>query len=203
MPVDDDMGMVGGRETYGYPKKMADKIKLEQDGNNISGSVVRKGVEILKIEGKLGDETSENPFGDSAKSVKDWDGVLSYRLLSFLFKYFISPGGSSFDYIPRLIREPILLRRISKTLKVSGKVILSSTPVDPLGEIPVGEITSMFYGKWHNTMLPGKVVARIWNPLKFVKNAYFKTDVVPTLLSNYDPNSLARYKEVMKIAKRF
>jgi len=28
MPVDDDMAMVGGREQFGYPKKMADKITL-------------------------------------------------------------------------------------------------------------------------------------------------------------------------------
>ena len=41
-------------------------------------------------------------------------------------------------------------------------------------------------------MLPGKVVARIWNPLKFARYAFFKTDVVPTLLANYDPN-IAEY----------
>lgn len=203
MPVDDDMAMIGGREQYGYPKKMADKIELDQENNRVSGSVVRKGVEILRIEGQLGNETSENVFDELGESVSDWDGVQSYRVLSFLFKYFLSPGGSNFDYFPRLIREPILFRRQGKTLEVTGRVILSSTPYDPLGEIPVGEISRMFYGKWHNTMLPGKVITKIWNPIKFARYAYFKGDFLPTLLSNYDPNLSTRAKEIMKIAQRF
>jgi acetoacetate decarboxylase len=201
MPVDDDIAMISGREMYGYPKKMADRITLDLENNHIVGSVIRKEVEIIRIEGQLGSETSENVFG--GEPVTDWDGVPSYRGLSFLFKYFPSPSGSSFDYFPRLIREPVLFRRQGKTFEVTGKVILSSTPYDPLGEVPVGRIVKMFYGKWHNTMLPGKVVARIWNPIRFARWAFFKNDVVQTLLSNYDPNLSARAKEIMKIAKKF
>jgi acetoacetate decarboxylase len=201
MPVDDDTGMVSGRELYGYPKKIADKITLDLENNHIIGSVIRKNVEIIKIEGQLGSEISDNVFGEDA--IADWDGVPSFRMLSFLFKYFQSPSGSNFDYFPRLIRQPVLFRKQGKIIEVTGRVTLSSTMYDPLGEVPVGKIVKMFYGKWNNTMLPGKVVARIWNPIKFARYAFFKTDVVPFLLSNYNPNLSARAKEIMKIAKRF
>jgi acetoacetate decarboxylase len=203
MPVDDDTAMIGGRESYGYPKKMAEIITLEHENNRVLGTVIRKEVEILRIEGQLGNETSENVFDDLGKSIADWDGVPSYLVISFLFKYFQSPNGSSFDYFPRLIRQPILFRRQGKISEVTGKVLLSSTPCDPLGEIPVGEIKEMFYGKWHNTMLPGKVIAKIWNPIRFARYAFFKNDSVLTLLSNYDPNLSARAKKIMKTAKRF
>jgi len=203
MPVDDDMAMIGGREQFGFPKKMADKITLEQQNNRVIGTVVRKGVDILRIEGQIGGETSENIFGDLGESVTDWDGVPSYRVLSFLYKYFVNPSASNFDYRPRLVRVPLLYKRLGKTFEVSGKVTMSSTPFDPLGEIPVGEILGIFYGKWHVTILPGRVVASIWNPIRFVRHAYFKTDVVPTLLSAYNPNLSARAKQVMKIARRF
>ncbi len=125
MPVDDDIAMISGRESYGYPKKIADKITLEQENSRVVGSVVRKKVEIIRIEGQLGNETSENVFDDLGESVKDWDGVSSYRVLSFLFKYSQSPSGTNFDYLPRLVREPVLFRRQGKTFEVTGKVMLS------------------------------------------------------------------------------
>ena len=46
MPVDDDMAMIGGREIFGYPKKMAEKITLERNGDQVIGSVIRKGTEL-------------------------------------------------------------------------------------------------------------------------------------------------------------
>ena len=121
----------------------------------------------------------------------------------FSIQILLSPNGSSFDYFPRLVRQPILFRRQGKISEVTGKVFLSSTPCDPLGEVAVGEIIKMVYGKWHNTMLTGKVVGKIWNPVKFAKYSFFKTDIVPALLSNYDPSLSARAKEIMKTAKRF
>jgi hypothetical protein len=151
----------------------------------------------------LRNETNENIFGDLGKSVKDWNGVPSYRILSFLFKYFPSPDGSGFDYFPRLVREPVLFREQGGIYDVTGKVVLSSTLYDPLGDVTVGEIIRMAYGKWHNTMLPGKVVTKIWNPLRFARHALFKLDFAATLINSYDPEQSARDKDIMKIAKRF
>ena len=49
MVVDDDTALILGREMLGFPKKMAE-IELELDGDRAVGTVVRKGVELLRIE---------------------------------------------------------------------------------------------------------------------------------------------------------
>jgi len=203
MPVDDDMAMVAGREQFGYPKKMADKITLEKTENRVVGSVIRKKEEILRIECELMKEVTSNLMEDVWVPTKDWDGTPCYRVINFLYKYFLSPGGTGFDYLPRLIREPTLKRKKGEVLEGRGEVKVSSSPFDPLGDVPVKEIRNMNYGKWHNTMLPGKVIGRAWNPLRFLKHAFFKTDFVPTLLQNYDPSAEKRAREIMKVARRF
>ena len=203
MPVDDDMAMVGGREQFGYPKKMADKITLEKTENRVVGSVIRKKEEILRIECELMKEVPSNFRDDMWVQTKDWNGTPCYRVIAFLYKYFQSPGGMGFDYLPRLIREPTLMRKKGNVLEGRGKVKVSSSPFDPLGDVPVKEIRNMVYGKWHNTMLPGKVIGRAWNPLKFLKHAFYKTDFVPTLLQNYDPSAEKRAREIMKVARKF
>jgi len=60
MPVDDDTALIYGRELLGYPKKMAD-IVFEEDGDQISASVTRRGVKVLSMEGKRGAAQSSPP----------------------------------------------------------------------------------------------------------------------------------------------
>jgi acetoacetate decarboxylase len=203
MPVDDDMAMIGGREQFGYPKKLADKIALEKDGDSVTGSVVRRGTEILRIQCRLGGVVDETLMNDAGVPALDWDGVPCYKIIVFLTKYFQSPRGDRFDYLPRLIREPLLFRPKGTIRQGSGHVVLTSTPWDPLAEVPVGEVVRLFYGVWHNTMLPGRVVARIWNPLRFARHAFFKTDGAAYLLEQYDATGAARAREVFKAAKRY
>ena len=202
MPVDDDMAMVGGREQFGYPKKIADAITLERDDMSASGSVVRKGTEILKISCTLEGDCPDGIYDLLSYRTEDWDGVPCHKFLVFQFKFFPGPGGG-FDYFPRLIREAVLFRPVSARKIGSGELVLGSTPYDPLGDIPVGEVTSLTYGVYHNTMLPGKVVGRVWNPLKFARHAFFKTDSAPTLIENFDPEKTERAKEIYKLAKQF
>ena len=203
MPVDDDMALIGGREQYGYPKKIADSITLKRNGDNVIGSVVRKSKEILRIECQLTGNAPEDYFGNQGYLTKDWDGVPCTKVISFLFKYFQSPGGFSFDYLPRLIREPVLFRPKQPPKTGTGTVKLGSTIYDPLAEITVKKVTGITYGIFHNTMLPGKVVARAWNPLRFVKHAFFKNDFIATLLEQYDPIMSEREKEIKKMAKKY
>ncbi len=59
MYVNDDASLIGGRETMGYPKKMAD-ITLVEEGETVIGSVVRKGIEIIRLEVALSGAI-ENP----------------------------------------------------------------------------------------------------------------------------------------------
>src|SRR5680860_314739 len=52
MVVDDDTALILGREMLGFPKKMAD-ITLDVDGDHVVGTVARKGVELIRVEGTV------------------------------------------------------------------------------------------------------------------------------------------------------
>lgn len=56
--VDDDEAMIGGRDV-GCPKKMA-AISLVEEGDRVIASVVRRGIEVLRMEATLG-ESVANP----------------------------------------------------------------------------------------------------------------------------------------------
>ena len=192
MPVDDDMAMAGGREVFGYPKKMAESITLEKAGSKVVGSVVRKGTKIIRIEAEP--ETPLNIEALAMTGTLDPSGARSFEVTAFMFKYFQAPSLRGFDYLPRLIAEPIILRPRDDTLSGDGKLYLTSSPYDPLGEIPVVEMITCAYGTFDNTMMPGKVVGRVWNPLAFAKHAFSKVDIAPIKLGYTD--ELARDPKV-------
>ena len=131
MPVNEDMAMVYGRERYGYPKKMADSISLEETDSQVVGRVVRKGAEILRIE--LQPSAMAEP-GDSsvfAHEAVDSNGRPCWEAVAFLFKFFPSPDGKHFDYLPRLVRQQTLFRPRAGLRTGAGRVVLTSTVCDP------------------------------------------------------------------------
>ncbi len=182
MPVNDDTALIAGRELHGFPKKMAELIRLEHDGK-IVGRVVRKGTEILRIELEPSAPADLTSFAAFAPAEIDQQGRPCLSLSSYLFKFFRSSSGKRFDYLPRLVKQTTLLRPRPGLRMGAGKVVVTSSPFDPLGEVPViGAPLFVVHGFWDNTMLPGKVVAHAWNPWSFLKYAFFKDDMIPTLL---------------------
>jgi acetoacetate decarboxylase len=179
MPVTDDMAMIGGREYYGYPKKIADEITLDRDGGHIVGRIVRKGTELLRIEAELTDNT--NPSDVGLAVTEDLDGKTAVKAVSFLFKFFPSATTLGFEHPPRLIRQVSLLTPRGPLDTGAGKVELASTPFDPLGEIPVVELLAISHGVFDSVMLPGTVAAQVRNPLRFARYAFFKTDALAYL----------------------
>ena len=176
MPVDNDMAMVGGREQFGYPKKMAEEITLERNGGHVIGRVVRRGVEVLHIEAELTDPVSEEALDAVGPVVNDLEDRPCRKVVSFLFKFSRSPDGRGFDFVPRLVREVVLFRPRDDLTSGTGKLEMVSSPYDPLGEIPVRDLIDVTYGTWDNDMLPGGVIARVSNPLGFARHAMFKED---------------------------
>lgn len=186
MPVDDDTAMIGGREQFGYPKKMAE-ISLERDGARVIGSVTRHGVEILHIEGDAHADITPEPMWGT-REVLDLDGRPAAASTAFLFKYSMAARGAPFAHLPQLVRQVNLFApREGSVEGVEGaKLELVSSKVDALGEIPAYEILSAGYGVFDNTMLPGKVLRRVYNPVAFAPYAMFKNDVFAYI----DPNTL-------------
>lgn len=176
MPVDSDMALIGGREQFGYPKKIAEEISLERSGEHVIGGVVRRGVEVLHIEAELTDRVNLAALDTIGPQVSDLEGLPCRKVVSFLFKFSRSPGGRGFDFVPRLVREALLFRPRDDLMSGTGKLEMASSPYDPLGDIPVRDLMDVTYGTWDNDMLPGRVVARVRNPLAFARHALFKED---------------------------
>jgi acetoacetate decarboxylase len=185
MPVDDDMAMIGGREVFGYPKKMAERITLVRHGDHVVGSVIRRGTEIIRIEADLGDEVTHPALDHLGPPTTDADGRPAREVVSFLYKFFPSPDTRGFDYIPRLIRQPNLFRPRPGVRMGEGALHLRSSVRDPLGELPVLKVLDSFYGQFDNTMLPGEVVGHAWNLPHFVPHAFFKTDTPACRLARW------------------
>jgi acetoacetate decarboxylase len=188
MPVDDDMALIGGRETFGFPKKIAEQISLKRDGDHVVGRVVRKEREILRIECELDDAPPDASLGGLAERTQDLEGNPCYAFTSFLFKYFPSPDNLGFDYRPRLIRQVTLFRPRAGLQCGTGQVEVTSSRADPLGEVPVREVLTCTYGEWDNSMLPGRVVAQPLNVMRFLPHAFFKNDFISLYLAEPPPS---------------
>jgi len=184
MPVTDEMAMVYGRERYGYPKKMAESISLEDTGSHVVARVVRKGAEILRIEFEPNAKADPGDPGIFFNKAVDSDGRPCWEAVAFLFKFFPSPDGKYFDYLPRLVRHPTLFRPRADLRKGVGRVVLTSTACDQLGELPVGSVIGCMHGTWDNTMLPGRVMRRVWNVWRFLPHAFFNTDFASAYLAS-------------------
>lgn len=157
MPVTDDMAMVGGREYFGFPKKIAESITLERAGNRVVGSVCRRGTEILRIELEPTAPVEPADLALLGTPGVDRQGRPCRQAPSFLYKFFPSPDGKGFDYLPRLVRQVTLFAPRPGLQKGQGHVVVKSSPWDPLGDIPVRSVEACFYGLWDNSMLPGRV----------------------------------------------
>lgn len=193
MPVDDDTAMIGGREGYGYPKKMADRITLDRSGDHIVGSVVRKGAEILRIEGDLTREWIQSGTSPLRED-HDLEGKPCLVGTSWLFKHFPAADTRIFESTPRLIRVPVLFRPRPGQLSGDLDLKLVSSVTDPLGDIPVHEVVAAQYGLFDNTMLPGKAVRKIRNLYNFIPRSMFTDDSFALVLDSNPPARSPREK---------
>jgi acetoacetate decarboxylase len=169
MPVSDDMAMAGGREIYGYPKKIGN-IHFTRSGNRAEGWVERHGVRFFevkaKLAGKLNHEDAQEVFTQGLGS--------GSRLVVYNFKHFPAPEGSAFDYSPRLIREEVKMTP-SRVELGEAKVTLRASERDPWSEVEAVRVLGAAYTVGNNSMLKGQVVAEV-DPIAFAPYSFLKWD---------------------------
>lgn len=136
MVMTTEQSVIGGRETFGEPKKIGD-VTLERDGGSVVGKVTRLGTTFAEISGTVG-ETLPNPA----------DG----RRTSFYFKFLPSPDGKGFDSEPSLVycHRDETTRKIEH---VDGKVVLRDSRFDPVADFPVGKIREITVAEKRSTQL--------------------------------------------------
>lgn len=172
MPVTDDRAMIGGREIFGFPKKIA-KVHLERKDKEVYGFSERLGTKNIEIRAKLTGKFN-NP--DTPKIIKEL-GLLPGRrrnTINYNFKYFPAPNKEGFDYNPWLVRQETAFHPKSMEMG-DAEIKLRSTPHDPWGEIEVVNPLGALYIKTDNTMLPGQKLEEV-DPDKFLPYSFNKWD---------------------------
>jgi acetoacetate decarboxylase len=143
MPMTTEQAVVGGRETFGEPKKLA-QIALDRDGESVRGSFTRMGTTFLEVAGRVTGELPATP--DRTRT-------------SFYLKFLPSPSGKGFDGDPMLV----YCRRDEKTRSlgnVEGEVILRESRFDPVVDLPVLSLRSIELAE-RSSVQSGEVVAAI------------------------------------------
>lgn len=177
MPVDNDIAMAGGREVFGFPKKMAN-FHFSKEGNKVSGWVERKGQRFIELSADL-----DAPFNDVEamqmflQTTASDDGKV--RGISYNFKHFITPDSAGFEFNPRLVRQETVLSPSSLAFGAAD-LKLTASPDDPWAEIEVVQLLGSLYIVGDNVMLKGTNIAETsmdaFRPYAFLK---WDSDLMP------------------------
>jgi acetoacetate decarboxylase len=135
MPMTTETAVVGGRETYGEPKKIADiAFELGADGaaakgDRLRATVTRMGVPYMEVAGTVGDELGAREFAEHA----------------WCFK-----ANPSCDPDKMLDHDPLLVRlewkhAQTRAAEMTGEVTLRESPFDPVADVPIRRVVRMEY----------------------------------------------------------
>jgi acetoacetate decarboxylase len=158
MPVTDSMALVFGRESLGYPRKVAD-IYFYHDGQNVGGWVQRHGVRYFAVHAQLtgsvdeadGDVALDEVFGSATRPVV---------MLAYSFKYFRTPSLDGFDYPPRLVCEEVEYRpRVID--RGPASVSLCPSEYDPWSEVEVVRMLGAVYLEGASSMRKAQLVSEV------------------------------------------
>ncbi len=143
MPMSTEQSVIGGRETFGEPKKLA-AIALERDGDQVVGTVTRMGVTIIELRGRItGSEEPPPPL----------------ERTDFYLKFLRDPGGAGFDAPPSLVH--CHRTETNRTREaVEGEIILRESPFDPVADLPVRRLVEMSLSE-RQSQQRGEIVATL------------------------------------------
>jgi acetoacetate decarboxylase len=149
MPMTTEQSVIGGRETFGEPKKLAQvTLVRSEDGGIVTGTFARMGVTFVEVRGRIVETMPLPPDG---------------RRTDFYFKFLPAPDGKGFDAEPSLIycHRDETTRQLER---VEADVTLRESRFDPVADIPVldvieatlaerrsiqrGEIVGQVPGEW-------------------------------------------------------
>ncbi len=175
MPVTSDIAMAGGREVFGFPKKMAD-IEFKKEGNMFSGWTERRGVRFMEVRatlnGKFNDPRAQELIVNAGAG--DDEGLI--KATSYNFKHFPAPETGLMDYDPRLVKQVTEFK--PKVMEFGeAEIIFNHSDYDPWSEVEVVNMLGAMYTKGDNSMLGGKAVAEVGS-MEFAPYAFLKWDMV-------------------------
>jgi acetoacetate decarboxylase len=143
LPMTTEQAVVGGRETWGEPKKIA-AIDVTRTGSYARATVTRQGVTYIELVGKVLEKLPTPP---------------PRQTLDFYFKYLINPDGKGFDSDPALVycRRTYEIRSFER---MEGEIVLRDSPFDPVADIPIRKLLSFHFLEYHSDQV-GEIVDRV------------------------------------------
>jgi acetoacetate decarboxylase len=142
MPMTTEQATIGGRETFGEPKKIAD-VTLQLDGSRLAAWIERIGFRVAEVSGQLG---AEAPDYEKEK-------------VDFYFKLSPSPDGAGLDSDPPFVY--CHRHESARSVRdIEGELKLMESPLDPIADVPVRSVLSMQYAEIAGTQR-GEVVGRV------------------------------------------
>jgi len=142
MPMTTEQATIGGRETYGEPKKIG-AVTIERDGDRVHASIERLGFKLAEVRGTVGESID---IADKDKT-------------DFYFKLSPSPDGKGFDTEPALVH--VHRHEQAKDGHVlDGVLSLFESPIDPIVDIPIRNMISLEFAQVATTQ-HGEVVERV------------------------------------------
>jgi acetoacetate decarboxylase len=130
MPMTTERAVIGGREVFGEPKKIAE-VTVDRDGDDVVAKVTRLGITYVEIRGRVAEEL---PLPDPRQT------------LSFYYKFLPAVGGDGFDADPMLVHVTRNEKHRS-AFRIDGEVILRDSDFDPVADLPVRKLVSITLGE--------------------------------------------------------
>jgi acetoacetate decarboxylase len=128
MPMTSEQAVIGGRETYGEPKKIA-QIDFQQKGEKISASVTRMGTTYLAASGRLHESLGPRELTEYGYCVKALPAC---------------EKGKGLDGEPLLVRLE-WRHQHTRVHRVEGELSLRESAFDPVADLPLRRIVRMEY----------------------------------------------------------
>ncbi len=143
MPMTTEQATVGGRETYGEPKKIG-AVAIDIQGDQVHAHMERMGFPLAEVRGTIGDA------GRHRAARQD-------RLLLQAEPLARRQG---LRHRTRAGRTCTGTKRRATASTIDGTLMLHDSPIDPIADIPVGRLVSLQFAQVATTQ-HGEVVERV------------------------------------------
>jgi len=145
MPMENDFIVIGGREVYGEPKKIAQTEFKVGDDQSIAARVNRHGVDFIEVRGRIGESLGPRAFTEHMFCIKALPSVA--RDDSFDGEVFLTQLDWRRDFTDvKVVHDP--------------EIILRESKFDPIVDVPVKRIVSMVYTNG-GTVNSGKILRSV------------------------------------------
>jgi acetoacetate decarboxylase len=144
MPMEGEWVVIGGRERFGEPKKLAD-VAFVNEGQKVKASVTRQGVTFVEIEAK---------FADPIQPKKWMEHLFCYKALQNIETNYGFDGDC---FLTQLNWD----REWTSGANLSDiKVTFRESAADPIVDVPIVKVTGGVYGKG-SAITGGEILQKI------------------------------------------